>query len=108
MLIEKILTYDYSKIADWMIKTGVVLLAAAIIIILGFIWLKITAKRPGCRFGYRLSMIKGNGDAWTYANQKIGRLWIRSGFIWGVAEHLLCCAAYMVTLKNTRQNLLGS
>ena len=24
MLIEKILTYDYSKIADWMIKTGVV------------------------------------------------------------------------------------
>lgn len=44
MLMEKILTYDYSKIADWMIKTGVVLLAAAIIIILGFIWLKITAK----------------------------------------------------------------
>lgn len=32
MLIEKILTYDYSKIADWMIKTGVVLLAAAIML----------------------------------------------------------------------------
>ena len=83
MLFEKILTYDYSKIADWLIKTGVVLLAATLIIILGLMWLKIAAKRPGCRFGYRLSMIKGNGDAWIYVNQKIGRLWLRSGLVLG-------------------------
>lgn len=83
MLIEKILTYDYSKIADWLIKTGVVLLAATLIIILGLIWLKIAAQRPGCRFGYRLSMAKGNDEAWTYVNQKIGKLWLRSGIILG-------------------------
>lgn len=82
MLIEKILTYDYSKIADWMIKTGVVLLAAAIIIILGFIWLKITAKRPVADLDYRLSMIKDNGDAWTYVNQKIGKLWLGAVSFW--------------------------
>ena len=44
MIIEKFITYDYSKIADWLIKTGVVLLAAALIVILGLIWLKVTAK----------------------------------------------------------------
>ena len=44
MIIEKFITYDYSKIADWLIKTGVVLLAAALIVILGLIWLKILQK----------------------------------------------------------------
>lgn len=44
MIIEKFITYDYSKIADWLIKTGVVLLAAALIVILGLIWLKLLQK----------------------------------------------------------------
>lgn len=83
MIIEKFITYDYSKIADWLIKTGVVLLAAALIVILGLIWLKVTAKKPGCRFGYRLSMVKDNNDAWLYVNRKIGGLWLRSGIVLG-------------------------
>lgn len=72
---SKILNYDYSKIYHWLTITGIVLFAALLMVVLGFIWLKYASKKYRCSYGYKTAYAKKDNAAWMFVNRTIGHLW---------------------------------
>ena len=83
---SKILNYDYSKIFHWLITTGIVLFAALIMIVLGFIWLKYASKKYKCFYGYKTAYAKKDNTAWVFVNRTTGRLWVIIGICLFLAD----------------------
>lgn len=76
---DKILTYDYSRLAFWFGIAAIVMLAALIMPIMGYIWLKITSKKKNHFLGYKIKIALTENNAWEYANRVAGKSWLISG-----------------------------
>ncbi len=86
MTMEELLNYDYSRIADWLLIAGIVTVAIAAMIIMGFIWFKFASKKYNCFLGYKIAVAKHHPAAWVYVNCMIGRLWLITGFVLGLLD----------------------
>ena len=109
MSFDKLLNYDYSKIAYWMVFTGIVLAAAFIMILMGIIWSKKVSKRMGCFYGYKIAAAPKNEEAWTFVNRLAGRLWIMTGLILFVLDSivmLMCMHGYYEQIRSDALVLL--
>lgn len=103
-IMNELLNYDYHRIADWLITTGIVALAITAMIVMGIIWLAVAAKKYKCSIGYRMSSANQTPEAWQYVNRTIGRLWLISGFVLGVLYALVmlrCMHAPIQTVTGT-------
>lgn len=78
---DKILTYDYSRLAFWFGIAAIVMLIALIMPIMGYIWIKITSYSKNHFLGYRMKMALTKNNIWEYANLVAGKSWIISGLL---------------------------
>lgn len=74
MSLNELLNYDYSRLAFWFSVAGVVILAAAMMMVLGVVWLKSASKKYRCFYGYKTAVAKSDKEAWIYVNRIAGRL----------------------------------
>lgn len=81
MFFEKLLNYNWSYVADWMIATIIVLTAAFFMIVVGFVWMKRASKKYNCIYGYRTFRAKSSVTVWEYVNRTAGRAWMVIGLI---------------------------
>lgn len=104
-----ILNYDYSKIAHWIVAAGIVLFASIVMVVLGFVWLKIAPKKYKGLCGYKISLAKTNNDTWIYVNSTIGRFWLVCGivlFLLDAFVMLKCMHAYNELILVTSLELI--
>lgn len=78
---NKLLTYDYSRLAFWFCISGAVLISALFMVIMGFIWMKFTSKKKNHILGYKMRIVCNEDSAWTYVNFTVGRFWLITGII---------------------------
>ena len=81
MFWDKVLTYDYAKIADWLVMAGIVLFFAALTAVAGAVMLKVGSKKRNGFYGYKMSAAKINNDAYECIKRKIGQLWLITGIV---------------------------
>ena len=75
---DKILTYDYSRLAFWFGIAAIVMLVALIMPIMGCIWLKITSRKKNHFLGYKIKMALTENSVWEYTNRIAGKSWLIS------------------------------
>ena len=78
---DKILTYDYSRLAFWFGIAAIVMLVALIMPIMGCIWLKITSRKKNHFLGYKIKMALTENSVWEYTNRIAGKSWLISGLL---------------------------
>lgn len=83
---DELLNYEFSRIADWLLIAGIVAVAVAAMIIMGFIWLKFTPTKHNCFYGYKTAIGKKDQCAWAYVNRMAGCLWLVAGVILGFVD----------------------
>ena len=86
MTMDELLNYDFSRIADWLLIAGIVAVAVAAMVIMGFIWLQFAHKKHNCFYGYATAIGRHDQSAWVYVNRVAGRLWLVSGIILGLVD----------------------
>lgn len=71
----------------------------AVIIICGYIMKKFHSAEPDSTVGYRTARSMSSREAWAFANERCGGLWIKIGLA-AAAVSLPFCAAYFFLSKD--------
>lgn len=103
-IMNELLNYDYHRIADWLVTTGIVAMSIAAMIVMGIIWLAVAAKKDKCSIGYKMPIANQTPEAWRYVNRTMGCLWLVSGLVLGALDALImlrCMHAPIQTVTGT-------